>query len=261
MIIDTHAHYEDARFEEDRDQLLSSMPGQGVGLIVDVGAGIQSTKDAVALSRQYDFIYASVGIHPEEIAGMESEHLDWLEELAGQEKVVAIGEIGLDYHYPEPGKELQKKWFVRQLELAHRVKLPVIIHSREAAQDTWDLMQEHCDWEQGGVVHCYAYSWEMARDYLDRGFYLGIGGVVTFKNSKKLKEVVEKAPLEGLVLETDAPYLTPSPNRGQRNSSLQLVHVVEEIARLKGISAEQVIQATEENARKLYRLPAEAGRA
>lgn len=254
MIIDTHAHYEDARFQEDRDELLRSMPGQGVGLVVDVGAGIQSTKDAVALSKKYDFVYAAVGIHPEDIDKMEEEHMGWLEELSALEKVVAIGEIGLDYHYEEPGRNLQKKWFARQLELAAKVKLPVVIHSRDAAQDTLDIMQEYCDWEQGGVIHCFSYAREIAQIYLDKGFYLGIGGVVTFKNSRKLKEVVRVAPLEQLVLETDAPYLTPVPNRGERNDSLQLVYVAEEIARIKEISVEEVIQTTERNAKALYRL-------
>lgn len=254
MIIDTHAHYEDARFDEDRDALLRSMPEKGVGLIVDVGAGIQSTKDAVALSDAYDFVYAAVGIHPEDIDKMESRHIDWLEKLSAKEKVVAIGEIGLDYYYDEPDRELQKKWFAQQLQLAAGVKMPVIIHSRDAAQDTLQIMEEYCDWTQGGVIHCFSYAKEMAQIYLDKGFYLGIGGVVTFNNAKKLKEVVQMAPLERLVLETDAPYLTPVPNRGKRNSSLELIHVVEEIARLKEVTPEEVIRITEENARTLYRL-------
>lgn len=255
MIIDTHAHYEDAQFEQDRESLLASMQENGVGLVVDVGAGIQSTTDAVALSQKYDFVYAAVGIHPEDIEKLTPEHMDWLKELAQQEKVLAIGEIGLDYHYEEPERQLQKDWFARQLDLAAEVKMPVVIHSREAAQDTLEIMEEHCDWSQGGVIHCFSYSREMAQIYLDKGFYLGIGGVVTFRNSKKLKEVVRMAPLNRLVLETDAPYLTPVPNRGQRNDSRQLVHVVREIAALKGISEEEVICQTEYNARKLYRLP------
>lgn len=254
MIIDTHAHYEDARFDGDREEVLASMGKAGVGLIVDVGAGIQSTKDAISLSEKYDFVYAAAGIHPEEIGKLGPEHMEWLRELSGRKKVVAIGEIGLDYHYDEPGRELQKKWFACQLDLAAQVKLPVIIHSREAAQDTLELMEGHCDWSQGGVIHCFSYAWEMARIYLDKGFYLGIGGVVTFKNSKKLKEVVRDMPLERIVLETDAPYLAPAPNRGQRNDSRQLVHVVKEIAELKGIPEEQIIRQTEINAKTLYRL-------
>lgn len=256
MIIDTHAHYEDSRFDEDREVVLGAMQEVGVGLIVDVGAGIQSTKDAIALSRKYDFVYAAAGIHPEDIERLDSSHMEWLEELSQLEKVVAIGEIGLDYHYDEPERALQKKWFARQLDVAAEVKMPVIIHSREAAQDTLEIMEEHCDWSQGGVIHCFSYAKEMAQIYLDKGFYLGIGGVVTFKNSRKLKDVVRMAPLEQIVLETDAPYLTPVPNRGHRNDSRQLVYVVKEIAQLKGISEEEVIRQTERNARILYRLPA-----
>lgn len=256
MIIDTHAHYDDARFDEDREELLGSMREAGVGLIVNIGAGIQSTTDTVALSEQYDFIYAAVGIHPEEIGKLEPEHMNWLEELSRKEKAVAIGEIGLDYHYDEPERDLQKEWFARQLDLAAKVKLPVVIHSREAAQDTLEIMEKHCDWSQGGVIHCFSYGKEMAQIYLDKGFYLGIGGVVTFKNSKKLKEVVRVTPLERMVLETDAPYLAPAPNRGERNDSRQLVYVVREIAELKGISEEEVIRQTQINAETLYRLNA-----
>lgn len=258
MIIDTHAHYDDARYDEDRETLLHSMKEAGVELIVNIGAGIQSTKDTVALSEKYDFVYAAVGIHPEEIGKLSPEHMNWLEELTQKKKVVAVGEIGLDYHYDEPERELQKKWFARQLELAARVKLPVIIHSRDAAQDTLEIMEKHCDWSQGGVIHCFSYAKEMAQIYLDKGFYLGIGGVVTFKNSKKLKEVVRMMPLEKIVLETDAPYLAPTPNRGERNDSRQLVYVVKEIAELKEISEEEVIRQTRSNARALYRLSSES---
>lgn len=254
MIFDTHAHYTDKRFEEDRDSLLLSMKDHGVGQIVEVGAGISSTRDAVALAHRYDFVYASVGIHPEEIEQLTEQHMDWFKELAADEKVIAVGEIGLDYYYDEPERSLQKQWFERQLELAKEVNLPVIIHSRDAAQDTLEIMKAHHAEEIGGVIHCFSYSTEMAETYLNMGFFLGIGGVVTFKNSRKLKEVVEMAPLDRLVLETDAPYLTPVPYRGKRNASLYLPYVAQEIARLKGVSEEEVVRVTEENARKLYRL-------
>ncbi len=254
MIIDTHAHYDDARFDEDREQILASVRESGVGLIVDIGAGIESTKKALAVSEAHDFVYATVGIHPEDADKMTQDHLLWLEELTQREKVVAVGEIGLDYHYDEPGREVQRQCFQKQLALAASVKLPVVIHSRDAAQDTLDCMEQYCDWSQGGVIHCFSYAKEMAEIYWKKGFFLGIGGVVTFNNSRKLKEVVEAAPLSQLVLETDAPYLAPVPNRGHRNDSGQLVYVVETIAKLKGISEQEVIRVTEENARKLYRL-------
>lgn len=254
MIFDTHAHYSDERFEEDRDTLLSGMEEMGVGRIVEVGAGIQSTIDALTLANQYEFIYAAVGIHPEDVERLEESHMEWLKELARNEKVVAIGEIGLDYYYEEPPREMQKHWFIRQLQTAAEVGMPVIIHSREAAQDTLEIMRQHCAWENGGVIHCFSYSPEIAQIYLQKGFFIGIGGVVTFKNSKKLKEVVQMAPLEQLVLETDCPYLTPVPYRGKRNDSGYLIHVVDMIAELKNITREEVIAITERNAERLYRL-------
>lgn len=253
MIFDTHAHYGDERFDEDRDNLLKSMKENGIGNIVEVGAGIKSTKDAVYLSDKYDFIYAAVGIHPEETANINDSHIEWIRELSSKEKVVAIGEIGLDYYYDEPERTIQKKWFERQLELAKEVNLPVIIHSRDAAQDTLKIMKEHKAEEIGGVIHCFSYSWEMAEIYIDMGFYIGIGGVVTFKNSKKLVEVAKKVPVERIVLETDSPYLAPVPNRGKRNCSIYLKYVVERLAEIKGISEQEIVDITEKNAKKLYR--------
>ena len=180
--------------------------------------------------------------------------MEWLKSLAADEKIVAIGEIGLDYHYDEPEREVQKKWFARQLDLAYELDMPIIIHSRDAAADTLDIMKEHHGDELNGVIHCFSYSPEMAQIYLDMGYYLGIGGVVTFKNSKKLKEVVKMTPLERIVLETDCPYLTPEPHRGKRNDSSYLKYVVECISKLKGISAEKIIKTTCENAVKMYRI-------
>lgn len=254
MIFDTHAHYCDASFDEDRDALLQSMEKRGIGRIVEVGASVRSTKDALALADKYDFVYAAVGIHPEDIARLSEADMDWLADLTGRERVVAVGEIGLDYHYDEPPRELQKRWFIRQLQLAAQTAMPVIIHSREAAKDTWEIMEEYCAWEHGGVIHCFSYSSEVAKQYLQKGFFLGIGGVVTFKNSKKLKEVVEMAPLEQLVLETDAPYLAPTPYRGKRNDSSYLTYVVDMVAGLKQVEPEEIIRITEENAKRLYHL-------
>lgn len=254
MIFDTHAHYGDEKFDGDRHTLLMSMEENGIGNIVEVGAGVKSTKDAVNLSEKYDFIYAAVGIHPEEAADIDESHMEWLKELSAREKVVAIGEIGLDYYYDSPDPGIQKKWFIRQLILAGEKGLPVIIHSRDAAKDTLDIIKEYNNGKTGGVIHCFSYSWEIARIYLDMGFYIGIGGVLTFKNSKKLVEVAEKAPLGSIVLETDSPYLAPVPYRGKRNNSVYLKYVVERLAHIKGITQQEVIDATEKNARRLYRL-------
>lgn len=254
MIFDTHAHYDDKDFDQDRDELLSGLKAHGIEKVVNISANIQGVKDTLELLRQYPFIYGALGVHPSETEELNEEVMTWLEEMAGRPKVVAVGEIGLDYHWEEPGKEIQKHWFVRQLHLARKVHLPVVIHSRDAAKDTLDIMKEEKAEEIGGVIHCFSYGTEMAREYLSMGFYLGIGGVVTFTNAKKLKEVVNMAPMDRIVLETDCPYLAPVPNRGKRNSSLNLPYVIDAISQLKGISPEEVIAVTEENAKKLYGL-------
>lgn len=251
-IFDTHAHYDDGRFDQDRKEVLEMIGREGVRLVTNIGSSMEANRATLALADEYDFMYAAIGVHPSETAGLTEADMDWLEENAGRKKVVAIGEIGLDYHYDEPEKDWQKIWFRRQLELAAKVKLPVCIHSREAARDTLEIMEEMHAGEIGGVIHCFSYGWEMARTYLDMGFYLGIGGVVTFKNGKKLKEVVEKAPIDRLVLETDAPYLTPEPDRGKRNDSHYLWAVAEEIARLKGMDREEVARITWENGKQMY---------
>jgi TatD DNase family protein len=254
MIFDTHAHYDDESFDEDREELIFSLKNKGVGTVVNVGASVASTKKTFEIVKKYDFMYGAVGIHPEDVERLDESHMEWLKSLAADKKIVAIGEIGLDYHYDEPEREVQKKWFARQLDLAYELDMPIIIHSRDAAADTLDIMKAHHGDELNGVIHCFSYSPEMAQIYLDMGYYLGIGGVVTFKNSKKLKEVVKMTPLERIVLETDCPYLTPEPHRGKRNDSSYLKYVVECISKLKGISAEKIIKTTCENAVKMYRI-------
>ena len=254
MIFDTHAHYDDEAFQEDRDELLNSLSTHGIEAVVNVGASIQTTKNTLELMKKYPFVYGAVGVHPSETEELNDNLMDWLKHVSGEKKVVAIGEIGLDYYWKEPDPEIQKHWFVRQLQLAREVKLPVIIHSRDVAQDTLDIMKAEKAGEIGGVIHCFSYGIEMAREYLNMGFYLGIGGVVTFNNGRKLKEVVEYMPLDRIVLETDCPYLSPVPNRGKRNSSLNLLYVAEAISQIKGISPEEVIKITNQNARNLYRL-------
>lgn len=252
MIFDSHAHYDDEAFEEDRQELLGSMKENGVGIIVNVGASLESSESSVALANTYDFIYAAVGVHPSDTGKLNEENYKRLCELMQHEKAVAVGEIGLDYYWDEPEREIQKKWFVRQLHTAAELKKPIIIHSRDAAKDTLDIMKTETCWENGGVIHCFSYSVEMAREYLSRGFYLGIGGVLTFNNAKKLREVAEYAPIDQIVIETDCPYLAPVPNRGKRNSSLNLPYVLEKLAEIKQMSREEVEKITFENAKKLY---------
>ena len=254
MIFDTHAHYDDEQFDIDRENLLSQLKDSGIGNVVNVGASISTSKNAVELSHSYDFIYSAVGVHPSEVTELDDETINIIEEMCNDDRCVAIGEIGLDYHWPEPEPELQKKWFIRQLDIARKIKKPVIIHSRDAAADTINIMkQEHAE-DIGGVVHCFSYSKEIASQCVDMGFYIGVGGVLTFKNGRKLREVVEQTPMDRLLLETDCPYLSPEPNRGKRNSSLNLPYVVKAMAEIKGISESEVIKITEENARRMYML-------
>lgn len=254
MIFETHAHYDDEAFHEDREVLLGVMNENGIGTIVNVGASIKSTTATVELTEKYPFIYGAAGVHPNETGELNEENFKWLARQAALPKIVAVGEIGLDYYWNEPEHDIQKYWFERQLDLAKELRKPVIIHSRDAAKDTYDIMVAKNAKDIGGVIHCYSYSAEMALDYVKMGFYIGIGGVVTFKNGKKMKEVVEAIPMDRIVLETDSPYLAPEPNRGKRNSSLNIPYIAKQIAQIKGISYEEVITITEQNAKKLYRL-------
>ena len=253
MIFDTHAHYDDEQFDADREELLDSMAEQGVGTIVNVSASYPSCEQVTEMVQKYPFMYAAVGVHPDHVGDLNEETFARMKKLFANDKVIAVGEIGLDYYWDNESHDLQKAWFIRQLELARELDLPVLIHSREAAADTMDIMKEHAE-GMSGVIHCYSYSKEMAREYVKMGFYIGVGGVVTFKNARKLKETVAEIPLTSIVLETDCPYLAPEPNRGKRNNSAYIRYVAEEIARIKGITYEEVVAQTEENARKMYRL-------
>ena len=254
MIFETHAHYDDERFAEDRDTLLASMPERGIGRIINVGSTLVSTKETLAIAQNYPYVYAAVGVHPSEIGDLNEEMFAWLKEQTRQEKTVAVGEIGLDYYWdkePEVQKA-QRYWFKRKMELAREETLPVIIHSRDAAEDMMRLMQEIHAEEIPGVIHCYSYSKEMALEFVKMGYRIGVGGVVTFKNARKLKETVEAVPMEAILLETDCPYMAPEPHRGTRNDSSNIPYVVNTIAQIKGISTDEVEQITWENAMRLF---------
>lgn len=253
MIFDTHAHYDDAQFDSDREELLSSMPDLGVTTIVNVSSTLESCEKCVEFARKYPYVYAAVGVHPDEVGALNEETFAEMEALLDNDRVVAVGEIGLDYYWDNESHELQKKWFVRQLELARQHHLPIIIHSREAAADTMEIMKAHAQGLEG-VIHCYSYSREQAEEYVKMGFYIGIGGVLTFKNAKKLKEVAAAIPLERIVLETDCPYLAPEPFRGKRNQSSYIRYVAEKLAEIKEMTVEEVITVTEANAKKMYHL-------
>ena len=254
MIFETHAHYDDNQFDEDRVELLHSLYENGIEKVVNIGVDVDNSKHIIELATEYDFMYVAVGVHPNEVGKLTDSDIEELRALSSDAKVVAIGEIGLDYYYPEPPRDIQKRWFEAQIELAKSVHLPMVIHSREAAKDTIDIMGATHAKEAGGVVHCYSYTKEFAREFLNMDFYFGIGGVVTFKNAKKLKEAVEYIPIDKLLLETDSPYLAPEPYRGKRNSSLYIPYIAQAIADIKHISVEEVMDITCENAKKMYKV-------
>ncbi|MDD7113098.1 MAG: TatD family hydrolase [Lachnospiraceae bacterium] len=252
MIFDSHAHYDDAQFDEDRVDVLSHLKDAGVERVVNISNGWDDLLKTLDLIKEVPFLYGTVGVHPCKVSELNEARMEQMKDFCSRDKIVAVGEIGLDYYWMSDPKDVQKEWFVRQLRLAKEVNLPVVIHSRDASQDTFDIMKAEHAGTTGGVIHCYSGSLEMAREYVKMGYYLGIGGVVTFKNSKTLKKVAVEIPLENIVVETDCPYLAPTPHRGKRNSSAYLPLVIEEIARLRDISPEEVEQVTYENAKRLY---------
>lgn len=254
MIFESHAHYDDKQYEEDRRTLLESLNKGGIGFVMNVSSSIDSIKSTLKLTEEYPFVYGAVGIHPEECGNLTEDDIIWISENLKRPKIKALGEVGLDYYWDEPDRDIQKKWFARQIDLAVKANMPLIIHSRDAAKDTLDIMKECKAEKAGGVVHCFSYGEEMAHEFLKMGFYLGFGGVVTFANAKKVKETVAFTPLDRILLETDSPYLAPVPNRGKRNTSLNLPYIAQKIAELKNVDIEEIIRVTEQNARSMYRI-------
>ena len=253
MLFDTHAHYDDEAFDPDRELLLESLPQRGVALVVNPGCDLESSRKAVAYAAEYPHVYAAVGIHPENCGGFTPADMDALRQLAQQPKVVAIGEIGLDYYWAEnPPRELQQQVLRSQLALARELRLPVIFHDRDAHGDSLAIVKEFPD--VTGVFHCFSGSYEMAKELIRRGWYIGFTGVVTFKNARKAVEVAEKIPLDRILIETDCPYMAPEPFRGRRNDPSLVPFVAKKIAEIRGISAEEAAAATEENAKRLFQL-------
>jgi len=256
-IFETHAHYFDEQFDLDRENILHNLENLGIEYIIEIGDSIENSKKVLNLVSRNQSMYAAVGIHPENVKDVNQNDFLELEKMLKEKetnKIVAVGEIGLDYHYGENDEKLQKEIFVKQLELARKYNLPVIIHSRDASSDTFEIMKEHVNLGTRGIMHCFAGSLEMARQYTKMGILLGIGGVVTFKNAKKLVEVVKEIGLENMVIETDSPYLSPEPNRGKRNDSSNLKYVISKIADIKGVDYSKVEMITCENAKKVFGL-------
>lgn len=254
MLFDTHMHINHSKFDDDREEVLKRAQEQGVGMMVNVGFNRETIPETLELAEKYDFIYAAIGWHPTDAIEMTETDLAWLEQLCDHEKVVALGEMGLDYHWDTSPKEVQKEVFRKQIDLAKRKALPIIIHNREAHQDVIDILREENAKEVGGIMHCYSGSWEIAKLALDMNFYISFGGPVTFKNAKQPKEVLAKVPLDRLLIETDCPYLTPHPFRGKRNEPGYVRLVAEAAAEIKGMTVEDIEKITTENAKNVFNL-------
>lgn len=256
MYFESHAHYDDKRFNEDRDELFKSLKECGVEYVVNSGANLETSLFGIELSKKYDFVYAAVGVHPHDSGKLNEDEFLKLKSLTKEDKVVAIGEIGLDFHYDFSDRDDQRFWFKRQLELAKEVGLPVIIHAREASQEVFDTLKEANLSNRGGkgagVIHCYSGSLEMAKEYIKMGYYIGIGGVVTYANAKKTVEVVDGIPIDSILIETDCPYLSPVPMRGKRNDSRNLKYVVDKISEITQKDKEIIKKITLENAKRLF---------
>lgn len=254
MIFDSHAHYDDGAYALDRDALIASLPLKGVEYAVNVGSSIRSLSWVINLVEKHDNIFGAIGIHPDDTKDLNEERFLRMSKLCEHKKIVAVGEIGLDYYWDSTPHDVQKYWLRRQVDMAREHKLPIIIHSREATEDTFNILKEEKAESLGGVIHCFSSSPEMAKRYVDLGYYIGVGGVVTFKNGRKLREVVEAIPIEAILLETDCPYLAPDPFRGKRNDSTFIKYIAEKVADIKQMEYDEVLKITNENAKKFYRI-------
>lgn len=253
-IIDTHAHYNSKKFSADQKEILEKMQ-ESCEIIVNVGTNTKSFKEITSLAKKYNFLYSVIGYFPCDVLELEDKNnRDVFMKALEDSKTVAIGEIGLDYYWNTPTPEIQQKYFIEQIELAKKLNLPISIHSRDAETDTLKIIKDHYDENLKGVIHCYSYGLDSAKEYLDMGFYFGIGGTSTYKGNDELRQVIEFLPIENIVLETDCPYLSPVPKRGKRNDSSNLIYVAENIANIKGLSTQEVINITNQNAKKLYNL-------
>lgn len=255
MLIDSHAHLDDKRFNPDRDMIIENLGNNGIECVVNVGADLESSKSSVELAKKHKDIYAVVGVHPHSATELNDKVIENLKTLAKEKKVVAIGEIGLDFYYDNSPRDIQRAAFKTQIELAKELDLPIVIHSRDADRETFDILKEAQDGNLKVLLHCYSSSRELAEEYLKLGFYISLGGPVTFKNARVPKEVAKIVPLDRLLVETDSPYLTPEPYRGKRNEPMFVKQTAQEIAEIKGIELEEVIKATNNNTKMFFNIP------
>lgn len=254
MLFDSHSHMYSVKYDNDREEVFNRIKQAGVAYVLNAGADLETSLKAVDFAQKYEMFYASVGCHPHDVKDLDENTIKLFKGLAKKPKVCAIGEIGLDYYYDHSPRDIQQYWFRRQIRLAHEVNMPIIIHDRDANEDTMNILKEENAFPLGVVMHCYSGSAEMAKQYIKLGAYISIAGTVTFKNARKLIEVVQTIPLEYLLIETDAPYLTPEPFRGKRNESSYVKYTAEKVAEIKGISFEEVAEATMNNAKKFFRI-------
>lgn len=252
MFIDSHAHLDDERFDEDRKALITSLKEDKIDLVINIGADMDSSRASVSLAKEHENIYAVVGVHPHDAEAVSETYLDELRQLSKEEKVLAIGEIGLDFYYDNSPRDIQRNVFLEQLELARELDLPVVIHTRDAAGETFEILKDAASKGTRGILHCYSGSPEMALDYIKLGFYISLGGPVTFKKARVPKEVAELVPLDKLLIETDCPYLTPEPFRGKRNEPKYVAHTAQAIAEIRGITLEELAKATSRNAKEIF---------
>lgn len=251
-LFDSHAHYDDKRFAEDYEEVILNAFNSCVKYILNAGSDIDTSKKSIQLAEKFDFIYAAVGVHPHEVEKLNDDEFDELKKLCSHSKVVAVGEIGLDYYYDHSPREVQRYWFEKQIEMGKELKLPLILHNRDSHEDMMNIIRKHAPYSNPGVFHCFTGSWEMAKELLELGFYISFGGPITFKNAKKAIEIMENMPEDKILIETDCPYLTPEPFRGRRNDSSYVRIVAEKIAEVRGVSVEEVAKRTTVNTKRLF---------
>lgn len=250
-LLDSHAHYNDEKFDLDREQIIESIHNSGIKILINAGYNLESSKKAIEIAKDHDFIYATVGISPNDIDNLEGNYLEQIEKMAKEKKVVAIGEIGLDYHWNQDNKEKQKEVFIKQIELANKLGLPIVIHTREAVYDTLEILKNN-NCNKKGIFHCCPFNVDLVREGLKLGFYISFAGPTTFKNSKNAPEIIKMVPLDKMLIETDSPYLSPEPFRGKRNDSRNVKYIAQKIAEVKQIPLEEVAKATYNNAEKIF---------
>ena len=253
-LIDTHSHYNDEKFDNDRDEVIQNITNSGITTIINAGYSLESSKRAIEIANNYDFMYATVGVSPNDIENLENNYIEQIKEMAKEQKVIAIGEIGLDYYWNKENKETQKEIFIKQVELANQLGLPIVIHTRDAVMDTIDILKNKVNCNKKGVFHCCPLNTELIKEGLKLGFYISFAGPITFKNSKNAEEIVKMVPIDRILIETDSPYLSPEPVRGTRNDSRNIKYIAQKIAQIKNMPIENIAKQIQKNAKTIFKI-------